>query len=172
MYEIFVRISTLAFKKRSNQKKFPNYHKVASSSLSWLVLHFWIFRLFMKGKFYAYLYTVNFDQKSSKFTVPKPSFESILVKFKIVLQLQNVPKSIPFMLLQPVFMKSYLCALYRTRCKFSIRGHTLITLAHKGIQLVRKVPIFVVKVVTKRYALRPEGLEIIRCRLLGADPHF
>ena len=63
---------------------------------------------------------LTFDQMSSKFTVSKPSFESILVKFKIVLQLQNVPKSIPFMPLQPVFMKSYLCALYRTRCKFSM----------------------------------------------------
>ena len=31
------------------------YRKVASSSLSRLVAHFWIFRLFMKGKFDAYV---------------------------------------------------------------------------------------------------------------------
>ena len=31
------------------------YRKVASSSLSWLVAHFWVFRLFMKGKFDAYV---------------------------------------------------------------------------------------------------------------------
>ena len=43
----------------------PVYRKVASSSLSRLVAHFWIFRLFMKGKFDAYV-LVTFDQKSSK----------------------------------------------------------------------------------------------------------
>ena len=32
-----------------------DYHKVASSRLSWLVAHFYIFRLFMKGKFDAYV---------------------------------------------------------------------------------------------------------------------
>ena len=32
-----------------------NYSKVGSSSLSWLVAHFWVFRLFMKGKFDAYV---------------------------------------------------------------------------------------------------------------------
>ena len=32
-----------------------NYHKVASSRLSRLVAHFRIFRLFMKGKFDAYV---------------------------------------------------------------------------------------------------------------------
>ena len=31
------------------------YRKVASSSLSRLVAHFWVFRLFMQGKFYAYV---------------------------------------------------------------------------------------------------------------------
>ena len=31
------------------------YCKVASSSLSRLVAHFWVFRLFMKGKFDAYV---------------------------------------------------------------------------------------------------------------------
>ena len=31
-----------------------NYRKVASSRLSQLVAHFWIFRLFMKEKFYAF----------------------------------------------------------------------------------------------------------------------
>ena len=34
---------------------FYRYSKVASSSLSWLVAHFWIFRLFVKGKFDAYV---------------------------------------------------------------------------------------------------------------------
>ena len=32
-----------------------NYRKVASSSLSWLVAHFQIFRRLMKGKFDAYV---------------------------------------------------------------------------------------------------------------------
>ena len=32
-----------------------SYRKVASSRLSWLVAHFHIFRLFMKGKFDAYV---------------------------------------------------------------------------------------------------------------------
>ena len=31
------------------------YHKVASSKLSWLLAHLRIFRLFMKGKFDAYV---------------------------------------------------------------------------------------------------------------------
>ena len=31
------------------------YRKVASSSLSWLVAHFWVVRLFMKGKLDAYV---------------------------------------------------------------------------------------------------------------------
>ena len=31
------------------------YRKVASSRLSWLVAHFWIFRLFINGKFDAYV---------------------------------------------------------------------------------------------------------------------
>ena len=43
-----------------------NYSKVASSALFRLVAHFWIFRLFMKGKFDAYLCTVTFCQKSPK----------------------------------------------------------------------------------------------------------
>ena len=36
-------------------KNNSTYHKVASSRLSWLVAHFWIFRLFMKEKFDAYV---------------------------------------------------------------------------------------------------------------------
>ena len=35
--------------------EFFKYRKVASSSLSRLVAHFWIFRLFMKEKFDAYV---------------------------------------------------------------------------------------------------------------------
>ena len=41
------------------------YRKVASSRLSWLVAHFRIFRLFMKGKFHAYVLW-PFGKKSSK----------------------------------------------------------------------------------------------------------
>ena len=43
------------------------YRKIASSRLSRLVANARIFRLFMKGKFDAYLYNVvTFDQNSSK----------------------------------------------------------------------------------------------------------
>ena len=42
------------------------YRKVASSRLSRLVAHPSIFRLFMKGKFDAYVSTVTFVTKSSK----------------------------------------------------------------------------------------------------------
>ena len=41
------------------------YRKVASSRLSRLVAHFWIFRLLMKGEIW-YLFTVTFGQKSPK----------------------------------------------------------------------------------------------------------
>ena len=40
---------------RQTERATCNYRKVASSSLSRLVAHFWVFRLFMKGKFDAYV---------------------------------------------------------------------------------------------------------------------
>ena len=51
------RIETTMFERAKTIKKytFTIYRKVASSSLSWLLAHFQIFRRLMKGKFDAYV---------------------------------------------------------------------------------------------------------------------
>ena len=47
-------------RQHNSNRKFPN------RTTSWLVAHTMIFRLFMKGKFDAYVATVTFDQKGPK----------------------------------------------------------------------------------------------------------
>ena len=51
LFQNFPFISSL----RGSPSENHNYLKVASSRMSWLVEPFWIFRLLMKGKFYAYV---------------------------------------------------------------------------------------------------------------------
>ena len=86
------KIKTL-FKTFLGVKTNVTYRKVTSSSLSWLVVYLWVFRLFMKGKFDAYvlwpLAKIETDQKvyqwsNCPFAKMIPSWENHFGKITVL----------------------------------------------------------------------------------------